>query len=92
MQTSGSLLLAPSLRWFPLSCLLQIQHASFCLSHLISPYLILYNYPTEASLFCNEREKRGRARWDGIPEDLGGVGGGETIIRICYVIKNIYFQ
>jgi hypothetical protein len=37
-------------------------------------------------LFCNERHKGEGSRWEG----LGGVEGGETIIRIYYMEKTIF--
>jgi len=53
-------------------------------------YLIIsYYYPIDVCSFSNERQKRGvdlDRRGNG--EELGGIQGGETVIRIYYVTKN----
>jgi hypothetical protein len=42
-------------------------------------------------LFTFEAE-RGGSRWGGRREELGGVQGGETVIRICIVKKKCIFN
>lgn len=55
-------------------------------------YLIIFHYYyLEASLFFNQRQKRGRYRWQESGDDLERVVEGETIQGVLDE-KNIFFK
>jgi hypothetical protein len=53
--------------------------------------LIIFYYPIEVFSFSNERQKRVDPDGRGSGEELGGVEGKESVIRIYYV-RNKSFQ
>jgi hypothetical protein len=59
----------------------------FCLfySNVLVVVLFSFNYPLEACLSSDERQKRGRSDERGCGENLGGVREGETVIRVYYM-------
>ena len=81
MQMRGSLILVPSLGLF--SFLFNFDVIDFVLSF----FVMFYYYPLEACFF-EVRYRKGMGE-DGLGggEELGGVEGGETVIRIYYVKK-----
>lgn len=68
----------------------------FILSQGVTFWFIrFYDYPIETYLFSNERKKGSRVDTDerGCGKELGGIQGGEIVIRIYYVRKEKnYFQ
>jgi hypothetical protein len=55
-------------------------------------FILCFYYPLEYCLFSNERQKAVDLLKKVIREEQGGVEGGETIIRICYVRKKYLFS
>jgi hypothetical protein len=81
VQASGSLILVPSLGLFLFFCLVQLRCDSFCFILLLS---------LEASSFRDIKGVESEGREGG--EELGGIEGGKTVIRIYDVTKESVFN
>lgn len=64
----------------------------FVFSFILLCFILFYIfYSLDTCLFSKERQEGCGYNWEKMREEMEGVGGEETVIRI-YSLKKIYFQ